>query len=132
MFLTFVFILFSRARTSDERIGPNNLSVNDPSAIQIVLSNESKCKKTSWYDRSLPLVNLHTCRDKKVHDARRRVFSKAFTPAALRDYEDRVVVHCDEWIRQMDKLSGKPFDASAWLKYFGACFLHRVRPCSHY
>lgn len=65
------------------------------------------------------MVNLHTVRSKKIHDARRRVFSKAFAPSALRDYEERVVVHCDEFIRQMQQMQGRPVDASAWLKYFG-------------
>ncbi|KMU77556.1 hypothetical protein CISG_01314 [Coccidioides immitis RMSCC 3703] len=100
------------------RTGPANLSINDPAAIPIVLSDRAKCFKGPWYDRSLPLVNLHTVRDKKVHDARRKVFSKAFTPTALREYEERVVVHCEEFVRQMSRLSGKPFDASEWFKYF--------------
>ncbi|KMP05031.1 cytochrome P450 3A6 [Coccidioides immitis RMSCC 2394] len=37
---------------------------------------------------------------------------------ALREYEERVVVHCEEFVRQMSRLSGKPFDASEWFKYF--------------
>ncbi|KAK0646745.1 cytochrome P450 [Cercophora newfieldiana] len=100
------------------RTGPSNLSVNDPAAIKIVLSNESKCTKSPWYERSLPVVNLHTVRDKKTHDARRKIFSKAFAPGALQDYEERVVVHCEEFIRQMKCMAGQPFDASDWFKYF--------------
>ncbi|KAI9367627.1 cytochrome P450 [Aspergillus egyptiacus] len=100
------------------RTGPANLSINDPAAIPLVLSDRAKCVKGPWYDRSLPLVNLHTVRDKKVHDTRRKVFTKAFTPAAIRDYEERVLVHCEEFVRQMKRLSGRPFDASEWFKYF--------------
>ncbi|KAF9886735.1 hypothetical protein FE257_011112 [Aspergillus nanangensis] len=100
------------------RTGPNNLSVNDASAIPIVLGNESRCAKSTWYERSLPLVNLHTVRDKKVHDARRRVFSKAFSPSALRHYDTRVAIYSDEFIRQMQQNSGGPIDISAWCKYF--------------
>ncbi|SPO06550.1 related to pisatin demethylase cytochrome P450 [Cephalotrichum gorgonifer] len=100
------------------RTGPSNLSVNDPSAIRLVLGNSSKCTKSPWYSRSLPVVNLHTVRDKTAHDARRKVFSKAFTPAALNDYEKRVLVHCEEFVRQMEYRAGTPFDASDWLKYF--------------
>lgn len=58
-------------------------------------------------------------RDKKQHDGRRKVFSKAFTPSALQAYEKRVNVHCAEFIKQMRRLSGKPFDATNWMKYFG-------------
>ncbi|EER29322.1 Cytochrome P450 family protein [Coccidioides posadasii C735 delta SOWgp] len=120
------------------RTGPANLSINDPAAIPIVLSDRAKCFKGPWYDRSLPLVNLHTVRDKKVHDARRKVFSKAFTPTALREYEERVMVHCEEFVRQMNRLSGKPFDASEWFKYFGTFCLsvypqspHNARVCAY-
>ena len=62
---------------------------------------------------------MHTVREKKGHDTRRKVFSKAFTPAALQAYEKQVNVHCAEWIKQMKRLSGKPFDATDWMKYFG-------------
>lgn len=99
--------------------GPSNLSINDPDAIRPVLSNASKCTKSPWYSRSLPLVSLHTVRDKKAHDARRKVFSMAFSPTALNDYEKRVVVHCEEFVRQMEHEAGKPFNASDWFKYFG-------------
>ncbi len=84
-----------------------------------MLSNESKCIKSPWYERSLPLVNLHMVRDKAKHDNRRKVFSKAFSPAALQDYENRVVVHCAEFVKQMTAMAGQPFDASEWCKYFG-------------
>jgi tryprostatin B 6-hydroxylase len=53
-----------------------------------------------------------------VHDLRRRVFSKAFSPAAMREYEARVVVHCQLFVDQMKKVAGRPFDASEWCKYF--------------
>ncbi|KAK4041875.1 cytochrome P450 [Parachaetomium inaequale] len=100
------------------RTGPSNLSISDVNAVRVVLSNESKCIKSPWYERSLPLVNLHTVRDKRAHDNRRKVFSKAFSPSALQDYENRVVVHCEEFIKQMTRMAGQPFDASEWCKYF--------------
>ncbi|KAK3323140.1 cytochrome P450 family protein [Cercophora scortea] len=100
------------------RTGPSNLSVNDPAAIDIVLSNSSKCVKSPWYERSLPVVNLHTVRDQKTHDARRKMFSMAFSPSALRDYEQRLVKHCNEFSHQMKIRAGKPFDASDWFKFF--------------
>ena len=102
------------------------MSVSDPSAIKTVLSNESKCVKSPWYERSLPLVNLHTVRDKATHDNRRKVFSKAFSPSALQDYENRVVVHCAEFVKQMTAIAGQPFDASDWCKYFGECSPRRM------
>ncbi|PKS06131.1 hypothetical protein jhhlp_007448 [Lomentospora prolificans] len=100
------------------RTGPSNVSVNDPDAIRVVLGNSSKCIKSPWYERSRPMISLHTVRDKKEHDMRRKVFSKAFAPSALQNYEKRVIVHCEEFTRQMKKMAGKPFDASDWFKYF--------------
>lgn len=105
--------------TMESPIGPSNLSINDPNAIQVVLGNSSKCIKSPWYERSRPLISLHTVREKMQHDNRRKVFLKAFTSSALQSYETRVVLHCEEFIRQMKRLSGKPFDASDWMKYFG-------------
>jgi tryprostatin B 6-hydroxylase len=105
--------------------GPSNLSVNSAEAVQLVLGNSSKCAKSPWYSRSLPLVSLHTVRDKKDHDARRRVFSRAFSPAALNEYEKRVHVHCEQFVAQMKRRAGRPFDASDWFKYFG----RTMRPC---
>ncbi|PGH15930.1 hypothetical protein AJ79_02097 [Helicocarpus griseus UAMH5409] len=100
------------------RTGPANLSVNVPEAVQAVLGSDSKCSKTPWYEQSLPLVNLHTMRDKKMHDKRRKVFSKAFSPASLRLYEPRVVQHSELFVQQLAKMGGKPFDATRWCKYW--------------
>jgi tryprostatin B 6-hydroxylase len=94
------------------------LSINTPDAVQATLGSKSKCTKSPWYEQSLPVVNLHTSRDKKVHERRRKVFSKAFSPAALRDYEVRVVEHAELLTRQLARMEGKPFDATAWFKYF--------------
>ncbi|KAK2734555.1 hypothetical protein FQN55_002597 [Onygenales sp. PD_40] len=100
------------------RTGPGNLSVNVPEAVQAFLGSDSKCSKTPWYEQSLPLVNLHTMRDKKVHEKRRKVFSKAFSPASLRIYEPRVSEHTEILIQQLAKMDGKPFDATRWCKFW--------------
>ncbi|SPO07713.1 related to pisatin demethylase cytochrome P450 [Cephalotrichum gorgonifer] len=100
------------------RTGPSTMSITHPDAIKTVLGNSSKCVKGAWYERSLPLVSLQTVRDKKKHDARRKVFSKAFSPSAMVEYERRIVLHCEEFVRQMKKISGKPFNASNWCKFF--------------
>jgi cytochrome P450 len=99
-------------------LGPGNLSVNIPEAVQIVLGSESKCTKTPWYEQSLPLVNLHTIRDKKAHERRRKVFSKAFSPQAMRAYEPRVVTLSELLVTQLRKIDGQTFDATRWFKYW--------------
>jgi len=100
------------------RTGPSNLSVNIPEAVQLVLGSKSKCEKSPWYDTSLPLVNLHSTRDKKVHELRRKVFNRAFSPAALVAYEERITPLSQLFCDQVAKFDGKPFNATRWFKYF--------------
>lgn len=66
------------------RIGPNELSITDPAAPPLVLGPGSKCIKGVWYDVGKPLVSMHQCRDKKVHDARRRTWDKGFNAKCKR------------------------------------------------
>jgi len=100
------------------RTGPSNLSVSAPEAVQAVLGPKSKCVKSPWYDGSLPLVNLHTARDQKVHELRRKDFNKAFSPAALVAYEERVTPLSNLFCEQIASFGGAPVDATAWFKYF--------------
>jgi tryprostatin B 6-hydroxylase len=79
---------------------------------------QSKCYKSPWYDASLPLVNLHSTRDLKAHELRRKVFSKAFSPAALIAYEDRVTPLSNLFCDQIAAFRGGSFNATAWFKYF--------------
>ena len=100
------------------RTGPSNLSVNIPEAVQAILGPKSKCTKSPWYDGSLPLVNLHTARDIKTHELRRKDFNKAFSPAALVAYEERVTPLSSLFCDQIATFGGAPVDATAWFKYF--------------
>lgn len=100
------------------RTGPRNLSVNVPEAVQTILGSGSRCTKSPWYDTSLPLVNLHTSRNLKVHELRRKDFNKAFSPAALVAYEERVTPLSNLFCEQIAAFRGAPVDASTWFKYF--------------
>ena len=60
------------------RIGPNEISTIDTAATQLVLGPGTKCRKAIWYDVGQPLVSMHQCRDKKLHDVRRRTWDKGF------------------------------------------------------
>lgn len=65
------------------RLGPADLSVADPDAVQPVLGPASKCKKSEHYDAQLPLVSMHSTRDKAMHDKRRRVWDKGFNAKGI-------------------------------------------------
>lgn len=72
------------------RLGPNDISVTDPAAVQVISAPNSKCVKGEWYANDHPLVSMHTSRDRAQHDRRRKVWAPAFSPAALKGYEARV------------------------------------------
>ncbi|KAK3380816.1 cytochrome P450 [Podospora didyma] len=100
------------------RTGPSNLSVLHPEAVQAVLGSKSRCVKSPWYDASLPLVNLHSTRDLKIHEIRRKAFNKSFSPASLAAFEERITPLSNLFCEQVDSFKGSPFDATAWFKYF--------------
>lgn len=83
------------------RVGPNDISVTDPDGIQVVFGAQTKCTKASWYDGDYPLQSMHTTRDKKLHDKRRRIWAPAFSDKALRGYESRIEVYNELLIKKI-------------------------------
>lgn len=59
-------------------LGPNEISISHPDAVQLLLGPGSKCTKAPWYDANHPVISLHTLRDKGAHDARRRIWDRGF------------------------------------------------------
>ncbi|KAK5082012.1 hypothetical protein LTR05_007154 [Lithohypha guttulata] len=100
------------------RIGPNDLSVVDVRAVQIVSAADSKCVKSPWYQNDYPLISLHTTRDRAMHDRRRRVWAPAFSDKALRGYEQRVQRLNDLLITKLDESKGSPLDATNLLNLY--------------
>lgn len=104
------------------RIGPNTLSVADPDVVRVALSGQSKCTKGPWYSIEHPVssmlciqtcsnrlqhYSMHSTRSRADHDARRRVWSGAFSDKALRGYEERVQKYNKILIEQINSFSGK-------------------------
>ncbi|KPI34912.1 Tryprostatin B 6-hydroxylase, partial [Cyphellophora attinorum] len=77
------------------RLGPNDISVTDPAAVQVISSPNSKCYKSEWYDNDTPLTSMHTCRDRAQHDRRRKIWSPAFSVRAIKGYETRIQKYGD-------------------------------------
>ena len=71
------------------RIGPNDLSAVRPDIVQLVHGNRSECTKNERYDL-FKTKSLHTTRDKALHARRRRVWTPAFSGAAVKGYETRI------------------------------------------
>jgi len=134
-------IWWSRLLTIIPTAGPNEISITDPEALELVLGPKTKCVKSIWYDVNLPMTSLQQTRDKKAHAQRRRDgWDKAFNATgktwciksneldanrnispALRGYESRVVKYADLLIYQLSKFGGehKPVNASKWFYFFG-------------
>jgi tryprostatin B 6-hydroxylase len=89
------------------RIGPNDLSITDADAVQIVSSARSKCTKAIWYAQSDPITSLHVTRSPAEHTQRRRIWSQAFSDAALRGYETRVQKYNDLLIQALKDSNGE-------------------------
>jgi hypothetical protein len=61
------------------RIGPSELSIVHPDAVEAIMGARSTCTKGPWYDGGNPLVSMHQCRDRALHDKRRRVWDRGFS-----------------------------------------------------
>jgi len=88
------------------RIGPNDISVTDPEAVQII--SAARCIKSEMYGVDLPHQSLHTTRDPAIYAARRRVWSSAFSEKDIRGYENRVQVYIERFLAQIDGHYGIP------------------------
>ncbi|KAH8808644.1 cytochrome P450 monooxygenase-like protein [Xylogone sp. PMI_703] len=100
------------------RVGPSEVSILDPEAVQATLGVRSRCVKSAWYDMGLPHRSLHTVRDRAVHDKRRRIWDKGFSAKALRDFEGRQRAHAYVLLNQLSKRLDSPIDVSQWFNYY--------------
>jgi tryprostatin B 6-hydroxylase len=105
------------------RIGPNNLSIAHPKAVNIVYGLGSKCTKAPWYDLTQPMVSLQTLREESPHDERRRVWSAAFSDRALRGYEQRLRLHRNKLVAHLAVLDGQPINVTKWFNLYSFDFM---------
>ncbi|KAI0275430.1 cytochrome P450 [Gloeopeniophorella convolvens] len=110
------------------RIGPNELSIRDASAVPAILGPGGLQKGPYWDHRPPSLLNR---RDAKDHAHRRKPWNRAFTTAAIKEYEPFV----EKRIRQLvERIDGFTRDAAQekrmavvdickWLEYFTTDFM---------
>lgn len=96
------------------RVGPSDLSITDPAAVEIAFAKDHAITKSSWYDGDAPLRSLVTCQDKHEHDRRRRVWSPAFSAKALRNYEPRIDELSAKLFKRFSDLEGTPINVTKW------------------
>lgn len=100
------------------RLGPDYLSIAHPDGVPIVYGPGSRCSKAAWYDLTYPIVSLQTFRNKSHHDARRRVWSGAFSDKALRGYEQRLQVYQQRLIQHVTSKKGQSINVSEWFSLY--------------
>ncbi|KAF9639897.1 hypothetical protein BFW01_g11703 [Lasiodiplodia theobromae] len=103
------------------RIGPREISVNRPAAVQLVHGPPSSCKKSPWYAQvtnDVTKCSLNSVRVSEVHRQRRRAWDRSLGVKALAKYEPRVKAKTDTLISQIRKLENSPVDATDWSMFF--------------
>ena len=100
------------------RIGSNTLSISDADLHDVAFGQNTKFRKSQWYDGSRPFDSMHTTRDKALHDRRRRLWAPAFSDKALREYEPKVKVFNDKLIERIREHRSGPMDMSKWFNLY--------------
>jgi hypothetical protein len=100
------------------RVGPSELSIIHPKAIDAIYSSSSRCIKADWYDLSAPALSLQTTRDQTVHDKRRRVWSAAFSDKMLRNYEQRIRIYRQKLIDRLMEMENERVDIRKWFNLY--------------
>lgn len=108
------------------RVGPSDLSITDPAAVEIAFAKDHAITKSSWYDGDAPLRSLVTCRDKHEHDRRRRVWSPAFSAKALKNYEPRIDELSAKLFKRFSDLEGTPINVTKWFSLYSFDVMGRL------
>lgn len=100
------------------RVGSSDLMIVHPMGVPAIHGAQSKCRKAPWYDEDFPRQSIHTSRDHKFHQDRRRIWSQAFSDRALRGYESRIAVYNKALMQRLTDYKGQVISAAKWLNYY--------------
>ncbi|KAJ7454714.1 cytochrome P450 [Mycena latifolia] len=103
------------------RIGPNELSFSDKSAISPMLGTKGM-PKGQWWDGRLPenkaVRPLLALRAPEEHSRRRRIWNRAFSASALREYDEKFRNRLAQLVEIFTDNSGRSVDLSDWMGRF--------------
>jgi len=97
-----------------QSLGPNTVSIRDPTAMSIINSAGTTTTKGSFYDFALPKVLINTERDEKKHAQRRKTWESAFSMKALRSYEPIMNLHANKLSSTIEASVGEPVNISEY------------------
>ncbi|KAF8261202.1 high nitrogen upregulated cytochrome P450 monooxygenase 2 [Lactarius quietus] len=113
------------------RVGPNELSIRDPSLMHPVLGQGGLPKGPRWESQGPPMLIAQ--RDLMWHMEQRKPWNRAFSSAAMKEYEIivakrlRQLVGClEDLIEKSDGNANAVVDLTRWLKYFSTDFIGDV------
>ncbi|KAG6816460.1 hypothetical protein H0H87_005943 [Tephrocybe sp. NHM501043] len=102
------------------RIGPNELSIRDVAAVLPMMGPQGLPKGPFWDGRipeaetTRPMIAL---RDKTEHTRRRRPWTRAFSTAALKGYEEIITSRCLQLVDTVGQKTGA-VDMAQWISFF--------------
>ncbi|KAI0081603.1 high nitrogen upregulated cytochrome P450 monooxygenase 2 [Panus rudis PR-1116 ss-1] len=107
------------------RIGPNELSIRDSSAIAPLMGTTGLPKGPNWLGRimSPPTPSVIAIRDPVQHMERRKGWNRAFTSAAVKEYEVPLIRRVKQLAELLLSHKGEPFDLSEAIDYFTYDFM---------
>jgi len=106
------------------RIGPDDVSIMDATALDTIYGLDPIWEKTEFYDSFNPRIgdrtDIFTERDEKIHTIQRKKTGSLFTLGAVLEYEpciDRII---DIFCRCMEDIasSGEIVDVSIWFRRY--------------
>lgn len=101
------------------RVGPSELSIADPEAIEALYGSKSSTSKGPFYSQAGPYVSLQSTRDKTDHACRHKVWSQGFSTKALYKYDPRVSTAIAELLQVIDRDHSRgPINVADWFAYF--------------
>ncbi|KAI0281341.1 high nitrogen upregulated cytochrome P450 monooxygenase 2 [Russula brevipes] len=112
------------------RIGPNELSIRDVSLIRPVLGQGGLPKGPRYARLVHESPSLIAQRDPIEHLRQRKPWNRAFSSAALKDYEvivakrTRQLIGClDDLVHGSSRKEGAVLDIGAWMNYYSTDFM---------
>ncbi|KAH9852366.1 high nitrogen upregulated cytochrome P450 monooxygenase 2 [Lenzites betulinus] len=106
------------------RTGPNELSLRDPSLLNDIYGASGLPHGPMHIGRTLTYTNvpLVGILDTAEHLERRKPWTRAFTPAALKEYQPMLAARATQLVDALGRQAGE-IDISKWVNYFSYDFM---------
>ncbi|KAF2679346.1 cytochrome P450 [Lentithecium fluviatile CBS 122367] len=92
------------------RTGPNELTIFHPDILNLATRPGNEMQRSDWYDLLLPSEPMATTRNRPDHDARKKIFDRAFKKGALTETNDRITEHVRKLESYIAATEGHPVE----------------------